>query len=146
MKNLLGIIIAVIAFSVLKPVIQNGIIKGNDLLNLAQQSFLDGELEVSLNYYSRLIESYPDEWLYYYNRAMLQLMVGDTSSAEHDFNEAQLKRPKNPWPIYQQAMVSRMRGDYSLAIDKLLQVISLDRKHALAFADLGRVAGSPGYA
>ena len=50
MKNLTGIIIVAIVLIFLRSVYQAAISKDGDLLNLAEQSFLDGKLEVSLDY------------------------------------------------------------------------------------------------
>ena len=139
MKNLTGIIIVAIVLIFLRSVYQAAISKDGDLLNLAEQSFLDGKLEVSLDYYSRLIDAYPDDWLYYYNRAMLQLWMDDTTSAAIDFYQAHQKKPKDPWSLYQMALVNRSRGADSLAIINLLHALSLDKKHVLALTNLAEL-------
>lgn len=54
-----------------------------------------GKYSEALKYFSKAIEDDPTNFVSYFNRASIKMIIGDIEGARQDFNKAQYLDPKN---------------------------------------------------
>jgi tetratricopeptide (TPR) repeat protein len=113
--------------------------KGSESFQKAEDFLKQGKLEMALLFYNREINERPDNGLAYFSRGKIHFYNKAYTNALQDFKRAADLLPKNKDVLYAQANALAMTGSIDEAIRAYERLISLDRRFAFAYLNLGNI-------
>ncbi|MBZ0265502.1 tetratricopeptide repeat protein [bacterium] len=118
---------------------------GELILTKADSLFLKNNLPEAIQALDSLINAYPDNDVYLYNRGLLEQEVG-RSRGEEWFTRAYQKNPRNKWVLWRLGQLELEQGRLEQAINHLVAALEIDKSFYECQTDLGkclRLIGKP---
>lgn len=113
--------------------------KSSESFQKAEDFFKQGKLEMALLFYNREINERPDNGLAYFSRGKIHFYNKAYTNALQDFRRASDLLPKNKEILYARANALAMTHAIDDAIRDYDKLISLDKRFAFAYLNLGNI-------
>lgn len=105
----------------------------------AQEYVENKEFSQAIEFFSKAININPDNYEYYYRRALAKQKIEDYYGALSDLESALRLNTNNTEIINQKGTIKYALGDYNNSVKDFQEVISIDSTYAVAYFNIGYI-------